>query len=311
MRGDWVAAAVRVRGMATRRVGAGGARRIAAQPSLGAALALLADSMYGATTRDAGSLGSADRGVRAAVLWQLRVLGGWLPRQGSALVRAVAAEYEAENILALAAALAARPASEIPAEPFDLGALATAWPRLRRAASPADLATLLRESRWGEVDATGGAALRDLLTLRWWGRLAALSDQARPWARAAAAFTAARIVLVDEVDPPALLRDAARPLIGDRWTDARTLVDLRAALPAPARAALADVAQPDQLWRAEARHRVTMEEDGFRMLRTATPGPQVVLGGLMVLSVDAWRVRAALAAAARGAGSSEVLDAVA
>jgi hypothetical protein len=37
----------------------------------------------------------------------------------------------------------------------------------------------------------------------------------------------------------------------------------------------------------------------------------VVLGVAAVLAIDAWRVRAALAAAASGAGSSEVLDAVA
>ena len=39
--------------------------------------------------------------------------------------------------------------------------------------------------------------------------------------------------------------------------------------------------------------------------------PLIVLGGATVLAVDAWRVRAALAAAATGAGGSEVLDAVA
>jgi hypothetical protein len=41
------------------------------------------------------------------------------------------------------------------------------------------------------------------------------------------------------------------------------------------------------------------------------PGPDVVLGAIAVLALDAWRVRAALAAAAAGAGSSEVLDAAA
>ena len=46
------------------------------------------------------------------------------------------------------------------------------------------------------------------------------------------------------------------------------------------------------------------------MLRRATPGPEVVVGAITVLAVDAWRVRAALAAADAG-GTSEVLDAVA
>jgi hypothetical protein len=47
------------------------------------------------------------------------------------------------------------------------------------------------------------------------------------------------------------------------------------------------------------------------MLRTANPGPEPVLGALAVLAVDGWRVRAALASAAVGAGPSEVLDVVA
>lgn len=307
MRGDWVAASVRVRAMATQRVGAGGARRIAAQPSLAAGLALLSGTVYGPATAGAGPLAAAERAVRATALWQLRVLGGWLPQSGSALARAVAAEYEAENILALAAGLA----GETAAEPFELGALATAWPRLREAASPTELAALLRGSRWGVADVAGGAALRDLLTLRWWGRLAALSAPTRPWARTAAALTAARVVLVDGTEPSPLLRHAARPLVGDQWSGAHTLAQLRDALPTSARGALADVGRVEDLWRAEARLRATMEADGFRLLRAELPGPSVVLGGLTVLGVDSWRVRAALAAAAVGAGSSEVLDAVA
>ena len=53
-----------------------------------------------------------------------------------------------------------------------------------------------------------------------------------------------------------------------------------------------------------------VEEDAFALLRTAMPGPSVVLGAIVVLAIDAWRVRAALAAAEAG-GGSEVLDAVA
>jgi hypothetical protein len=51
-----------------------------------------------------------------------------------------------------------------------------------------------------------------------------------------------------------------------------------------------------------------VEKDGFRLLRGSMPGPDVVLGAIAVLSTDAWRVRAALTAAAAAAGSSEVLD---
>ncbi|MGM0385687.1 MAG: hypothetical protein ACQERF_06880, partial [Actinomycetota bacterium] len=107
------------------------------------------------------------------------------------------------------------------------------------------------------------------------------------------------------------LRQLARPLLGDRWPGAATLQELRDALPRPARATLTGIEDPSELWRAEARHHGTVESDAFRLLRAALPGPDVVLGGVTVLAVDAWRVRAALAAAAAGQGPSEVLDAVA
>ena len=70
------------------------------------------------------------------------------------------------------------------------------------------------------------------------------------------------------------------------------------------------VGEPGDLWRAEAALRARVEEDAFRLLRSGLPGPDVAVGAVTVLAVDAWRVRAALAAAASG-GGSEVLDAVA
>ena len=57
--------------------------------------------------------------------------------------------------------------------------------------------------------------------------------------------------------------------------------------------------------------RAAVEADGFALLRRPRAGPEVVLGAIAVMAMDAWRVRAALAAAAAGTGSSEVLDAVA
>ncbi|WAP50822.1 hypothetical protein OL239_12580 [Arthrobacter sp. ATA002] len=68
---------------------------------------------------------------------------------------------------------------------------------------------------------------------------------------------------------------------------------------------------PADLWRAEAALAARVENDGFRLIRAGLPGPNTVLGAMAVLATDAWRVRAALAAAAAHAGTSEVLDAVA
>ncbi|MFN2318466.1 MAG: hypothetical protein ABR500_02135, partial [Dermatophilaceae bacterium] len=198
------------------------------------------------------------------------------------------------------------------AEPayLDLGALATAWPRARTAQTWEELAQVLRTSRWGELG-PGPSSLRDVLTLSRLGRLAAESLSARPWTQSAAGLLVSRVRLVDQAEPSPRFQQLARPLVGARWLQASTMPELRDALPHAARTTLDGIDDPRDLWRAEARHHVTMESDALRLLRAALPGPDIILGGVIALGVDAWRVRAALAAAATGQGGSEVLDAVA
>lgn len=309
-----MAASVRTRSMALRHVGVARCREVAAQPTLADGIARLAGTVYGAQLRDAHdassaaaapSLRAAEHAVWATTLWQLRVLGGWMPASGSSLGRALAAEFEAENILAQAEWLREGLTPSL----LDLGALATAWARAQEAQTMEELGDVLRTSRWGEVDEE--SSLRDLLTLARLRRLAGESMAARPWARAHAGLLLARLLLVDGVTPSRRFRQLARPLVGERWEGATTLPELRDALPRPAATILAGIEDPRDLWRAEARLHATMESDAFRLLRAALPGPDVVLGGVTFLAVDAWRVRAALAAAATAAGGSEVLDAVA
>lgn len=308
MNADWVAASVRARSMAERRVGAGTSRTIAAQPSLTAGLSLLADTVYADRIGDLTALAAAERATRETVLWHLRVLAGWMPATGTRLARAVAAAYERDNILGLARSLAEGGAAAVP---FDLGSLGTAWLRLQRASTPDELTEALRTSSWGDAVHGGGAALPDMLTLVWLRRLAEVTAAARPWAEAVAALTVARLRLVDGAEPGVGMRRLVRPLLGERWQDATDLTTLRPLLPRSAGAVLQGVDTPEDLWRAESRLRATVEADGFRLLRGSMPGPEVVLGGIAVLAMDAWRVRAALAATASGTGSSEVLDAVA
>lgn len=157
----------------------------------------------------------------------------------------------------------------------------------------------------------GQAGLRDVLTLVWLRRLAAVAPEARPWAEAGCALTAARIVLVEQAAPSPRILQLLRPIIGRTWESAADLAQFRVALPSSARAVLAGIEAPEQLWRAEVGMRVAVEADGFRLLRSPRAGPEVVLGAIAVMAMDAWRVRAALAAAAAGTRSSEVLDAVA
>lgn len=308
MKADWVAASVRSRSMAKRRIGAGAAREIAAQRSLADGLARLADTVYADRVIGCTTLDAAERATRDTTLWQLRVLAGWMPATGTRLARTAAAAYERDNVLALGRSFDdGRPT----AAPFDLGSLGTAWSRLRSATSTEELQESLRRSPWGDLGPGRPAGMRDVLTLVWLGRLAEVAGAARPWAEAAAALIVARILLVDGVEPSPRIRQLVRPLLGAGWETARELAALRAVVPRAANAVFEAVTSPEDLWLAEARLRTRVEADGFRLLRGALPGPDAVLGGMAVLGMDAWRVRAALAAAAAGSGTSEVLDAVA
>lgn len=308
MNADWVAASVRARSLAQRRVGAGASRRIAAQPSLAGGLALLAETVYADRLDGASTLAAAERASRETVLWHLRVLAGWLPATGTRLARAAAGAYERDNILNLAHRLTDDRST---AKPYDLGSLESAWQRLQLATSPEALTDALRTSPWGDPGPGNATALRDVLTLVWLRRLAEVTPAARPWASAVATLTVARLRLVDRAEPSARLRQLVRPLLGDRWEHAGDITELQAVLPRSAQAVLRGISTPEDLWRAESRVRATVETDGFRLLRSSLPGPDVVLGSIAVLAMDAWRVRAALAAASAGTGSSEVLDAVA
>jgi hypothetical protein len=306
MKADWVAASVRARSMAQRRAGAGTSRAMATQPTLDSAMSLLRESSYGQRLGGARGLASAERAVQETVLWQLRVLAGWLPASGTALARAAAGIYEIENIAALAHRLTGGgPAPEF----YALGALATAWPRLWTAGSPEELAAILRASAWGDVGTAEPGPMRDALSVAWARRLAASASAARPWCGAACVLMAARILLVDGAAPSAQVLHLLRPVLGRSWESASGIEGFTAALPHSLQGVVLGVASPKDLWRAEARAYAATENDGFRLLRGSMPGPDVVLGAIAVLSLDAWRVRAALAAAAAGAGSSEVLDA--
>ncbi|MCC3293673.1 hypothetical protein LJ756_03460 [Arthrobacter sp. zg-Y411] len=331
MQADWVAATVRGRSMAQRRLGAGACRSLSTLPNLPAAVEALAGSVYAGELAAARTLQEAQLATRRTVLWQLRVLAGWLPANGTPLVRAVAARFEADNIVALAAALSAgTPPDEAPdrtpgpsgysgrsgtsaSTPFDLGGLATAWPRLRTAESLDTLQPMLAASPWGSPGPADSlsATLPDTLAAVWLRRVASAAPEARPWAVAAAVLLVARLLLVDGGRPTERQVSLLRPLIGTGWAEASSLPELLLALSPAAGQALAGVQDPRELWRAEAALAGRVETDGFSLLRAGLPGPGVVLGAAAVLAADAWRVRAALAAAGSGGGGSEVLDAVA
>jgi hypothetical protein len=304
MSAGWVAGSVRARSLACRRVGPEAARQLAACRSLGDALRMLAATRYGAGIQPQQSLAAAQRAVAGTVLWDLRVLAGWLPGDGVRLLRVLGAWFEVANVDELLQAIAGRPAE---AE-FELGALATAWPRLRQAASNGQLRAALAASSWQDPGGESTCAVRMGIRARWAARAAGLGDPVRAWAAGAAAllvagerFAAGRALEAD-------VMGGALTLLGSVASRAATLGELAEGLPPSAKWVLAGVTSPAGLWRAEDAWLARVEQDGLRLLRTSSLDSQVVLGAVAVMGCDAWRVRAALEIAARGGGPLEAFD---
>lgn len=305
MSAGWVAATVRAKAMARRRLGAGASRRLASAPGLADALAQLDGTAYARAATPGTSLPEAERLITAAELWQLRVLAGWMPRSAVGLARALGARYELVNIEAHARAMAA-PGRR--STYHELGSLALSWPRIAATRSAAELRAALAASPWGDPGDGPPETLHDILLLRWLRMIVAEAPQAVGWVSGAAVLVAAKQLLVATRGPAEALVRAAAPLIGSDWVRTRSVPDLRAAVPVPGRWVLDGAGSAAELWRAEAGLAARVESDGFRLLRQGTPGVDPVLGAVAVLAADGWRVRVALGDASYGAGPGEVLD---
>jgi len=307
MSAGWVGVSVRARAMTNRRLGVVGARGLAGTPSLDDALTMLSRTAYGPGLGSTRDLAGAQRAVVEATLWNVRVLAGWAPRQGVAILRAVAAVLEVANIRDHLRHLEGAPVEP----PYRLGGLSTAWPRLARASSVEEVRSVLTTSLWG--DPSGGTP-RDIglmLQTSLSDRVIAAVPVAAAWAGGATALLVAREVVRDRRDLPAAARRSAVRVVGERALRAGSLPELAGLVPAQARWALAGMHDPDDLWQAEGRWWARVERDAFALVRRPTSGPEVMVGAVALLAVDAWRVRAALELAARGGGPWEVWDAVA
>ncbi|WP_028800228.1 V-type ATPase subunit [Streptomyces sp. 142MFCol3.1] len=308
MSAGWVAGSVRAKALAGRYPGVRGAREIAACVTLDDALRHLAATPYSRYTRASVGLAEAQRAVTATLLWHLRVLAGWLPRGGARLLVPLAAGFEIANVTARLLAQDGR--GQGAPEPYRLGALETAWRSLEHAGTPVELRAALATSPWGDPGGDTPWALVSGMRMAAARRTAVAVPHARPWAEGRAALLIARELFVHQRTlPTPLRRDAAR-LLGSRAPSAATYQEFREGLPETARWVVADVAEPGGLWRAEAGWWRRLDKDGAVMLRDARLGPRVVVGAVATLSVDAWRVRAALESAARGGRPEEAFDAL-
>ena len=184
MSAGWVAGSVRARAMVRSRMDAGVARRLAACDSLADALRLLAATPYGTNIRHDQTLAAAQHEVAGALLWDLRVLAGWLPRDGVRLLRTLGGWFEIANVDELLQSIAGRPAGP----EFRLGALATAWPQLAQAANVGELRTALAASAWRDPGQPTARAIRLGMRSRWTAQIAELGEPARTWAADAAAL---------------------------------------------------------------------------------------------------------------------------
>lgn len=304
MRAGWTAGGVRARAMLARRLGRAEARRLAAGPSLAAAVALLQQSPYRRELRGAEDLESVQRSVIATLLWHLRVLGGWQPRPGADALRLLAGWFEIANTVEHARALVGGE----PARPFRLGALAMAWPLLAATGTPQELRAALARSPWRDPGTTRPAGIALALDMAWAERVAAVAPAA-VWAAAGAAIVIGRERFLAGRDLTAPVAHRAQALLGSRAPRAPSWESFRSALPARAGWALADVTAPGDLWRAENAWWSRVERDAFRLMR----GPGFALPGLVgcvaVLAADTRHVQAALEVAARGGHDREAFDA--
>lgn len=309
MSGAWIAGSVRAQLLASeRRLGAEGAREIAAAPSLSAAVAALGRTGYGRAVRLERGLAGAQRGIASANLLNLRVLAGWLPADALGLLRALAAWYELVNIedrVAYLDGLELR-------HPFELGALAVAWPRAAEAQTVEELRRVLAATPWGDPDGLTPAQLGLGLRLAWARRVDAEAPEARRWTAAAVALLLARELFVSGI-PVDLLPVPAVTLLGRGWSSAATFAELVEALPPDASWAFDGIETAADLWRAEGRWWRQVEEDAASMLHGSVAGRGVVVAAVALLAVDARRTSSALTAAARRGlpGVREAFDAAA
>ena len=297
MSAGWVAATVRARALARRRLGPQSTEAVGRAADLGEALDAMSRSSYAEALRGCTTPAGARRAVAGAALWNLRVLAGWLPPGGADVLRVAAGWYELANIEDRWAALE----GAVVPPPFELGALAAAWPRAGRALTAGELRAALAASPWGDPGTAEPGLAGIVLRLAWARRLATALPSSEPWAAGQAALMAAVLVgsgATGELPPAAA--STARRLLGPGWGQAATVADLAARLPRPAAWALAGVEGPDDLWRAQLRWWERVEADGLgRRAEAVRPGPEPVVGIAMALVADAWRVGAALDRAAR------------
>jgi hypothetical protein len=307
--GAWISGSVRARlVVAERRLGREGARELVEAPTLRDALVVLGRSPYRREISLELSLEEAQHALAAKTLLDLRLLAGWLPQEALALLRTLAGWFELANIEERIAYLGGSPGRR----PFELGSLASAWPKASEAQGLEELRRALAASAWGDPGGETPAELGLGLRLAWARRVADTAPGARHWAAGAVALLVARFLFVTGVPVEALPLPNVR-LLGEAWQGAGTYARFVEALPPEAAWALAGTESAAELWRAETSWWRRVEDDAEALLHRPLGEAEVVVGAAALLAADAHRASAALAAAGRRElpGVEEAFDAAA
>lgn len=307
MAAAWIASDVRATAIAHRTLGVAATRAVAAQGSLPNALTLLGNSPYQREIRPGQSLEEAQHAVAATMLWNTRVLAGWAPAEGIAMMRVLAGWHEIANI---EARIRARFGASV--EPlFRLGGLSVGWTKIVSSTSTAELCDRLATTPWGRPDDESARTIGLTLRASLLQRASATLPGCGEWISAAAALLLVRERLHTGASLPARAAHVFSTLLGSEALEAPPLPPLLESLPAAARWPFVDVAAEDDLWRAESHWWARVESDGRTRMRGSSFGPAPVVGAVAVMGADAWRVRAALTAAANGERGLEEFDALA
>ena len=159
MSGEWIDGDVRARALAAADV-SDIADRVAATPDLESACALLGPTKWGHRIGEAATVEAAQRMIFEALLWQMRILAGWLPSEGVEAVRCCVLWFEIRNIEDRLAYFGGAPAEA----PYELGRLGIISKRLAGTSNGADIRRLMAASAWGDAD--GAMSMRSGSGLR-------------------------------------------------------------------------------------------------------------------------------------------------
>jgi hypothetical protein len=281
MSAGWIAGDVRARGLAAAEA-IDVASSVAETPGLEPAVAVLGQTRWIRDTGSATSVETAERAVFETLIWQLRVLAGWLPSEGVEVVRSCVAWFEIRNIedrLAYFAGASAAP-------PYELGRLGLISKSLGGTSNAEDIRRLMVASAWGDPGGEDAYAIRMWLRHRWHRRARDASPELRIWADAAAWLFALRERFAGRAGADLIASKPPSLPSAWRWVTAATW-------------------SPGDMWRAEERWWAQVRQEGLQLLHERVGGRGPALGAITTLAASARRIATALEIAA-GVGGGEL-----